>query len=76
MDGLLTVDEHKYYPLINIRPPKQEEYELRVIIRECKNVEYHDEQTNANDIYIRGGLQVTTEDDDANEQEQIYILKS
>ena len=73
---ILTVDERKKYPIINVKPPKQDEYELRVIIWECKNVAYHDEQTNANDLYITGRLQCTTEDDEPNEQQTDLHFRS
>ena len=52
-------------------------YRLRVIVWECRNVEYHDEQTNANDLYITGSLQSTASGgDDANPQETDLHFRS
>eukprot|EP00475_Leptophrys_vorax_P037444 TRINITY_DN645_c0_g2_i3.p1 TRINITY_DN645_c0_g2~~TRINITY_DN645_c0_g2_i3.p1 ORF type:complete len:555 (+),score=164.61 TRINITY_DN645_c0_g2_i3:318-1982(+) len=46
----------KKYPMVNISPPPREEWELRVIIWQCKEVTIKDELTQQNDLYITGLL--------------------
>eukprot|EP01083_Nonionella_stella_P138040 420019_1 len=60
---IITLNERKLNPLLNITPSPPEEYELRVIVWQCKNVAYHDEQTNANDLYITGSLQCNSDNE-------------
>jgi len=49
---ILTPEQAKASPLINIRPPPPETYELRVIVWGVRDVPNMDEITNQNDLYV------------------------
>eukprot|EP00455_Lapot_gusevi_P005654 TRINITY_DN1241_c0_g1_i9.p2 TRINITY_DN1241_c0_g1~~TRINITY_DN1241_c0_g1_i9.p2 ORF type:complete len:435 (-),score=156.41 TRINITY_DN1241_c0_g1_i9:61-1365(-) len=55
---ILTADEAKRNPLIHIKPPAPEPYELRVIVWGCREVTIKDEFTEQNDLYVTGQLDV------------------
>jgi hypothetical protein len=46
----------KKFPMVNIAPPPKEDWELRVIVWQCKEVTIKDEITQQNDLYITGLL--------------------
>ena len=47
---LLKLDISKRIPILNIKPPEIEEWELRLIIWECKNVKSYDSNDSNNSI--------------------------
>jgi len=49
---LLTAEDSKKFPMINIKPPPPEEYECRVIVWGCRDVTIKDTITNQNDLFI------------------------
>ena len=51
------------YPLENIKPAAKEEYELRIIVWECKNCPIMDDFTDMNDLYISCKLRGYTDKD-------------
>eukprot|EP01084_Bolivina_argentea_P113880 202865_1 len=75
---ILTRNERKQIgPILDINPlsnPKQ--YELRVIVWECKNIQYHDEQRNSNDLYVSCNLQCPNDEDEESLQKTDIHFRS
>jgi len=49
---LIRLDAAKRIPLIDIKPPPVEQWEIRLIIWECRNVMSKDSITGMNDLYV------------------------
>jgi len=63
----------KKYPMVDISPPDQLEYELRVIVWQCKDCPIMDEMTNMNDLYITGELSSSVEDECSTQQTDLHF---
>eukprot|EP01084_Bolivina_argentea_P161735 281528_1 len=50
--------------MVDIKPTPPTEYELRVIIWECKQVKDNDTLTDANDLFIKGCLRYSSDNKD------------
>ena len=70
---LLEPNDSKKYPMINIKPPPPDPYELRVIVWECKDCPIMDTTTNMNDLYITGGLISNNEDEEDLQQTDLHF---
>ena len=70
---MLTPSDAKKYPPIDIKPPPQDEYELRVIVWECKDCPIMDTVTNMNDLYITGEIASTVEDENDLQQTDLHF---
>ncbi|MES1915775.1 MAG: hypothetical protein MHM6MM_007676, partial [Cercozoa sp. M6MM] len=55
---ILTAEEAKRSPILDISPPPPQPYELRVIIWGCKDVAIKDTITDMNDLYVTGQLEL------------------
>jgi len=55
---IMDTNQAKTEPLINISPPPLENWELRLIIWECKEVSIKDLITNQNDLYVTGRIDI------------------
>jgi hypothetical protein len=53
---IMSPSEARSNPMYQIAPPPKENYELRVIIWQCKDVTIKDETTQQNDLYVTGLL--------------------
>ena len=49
---LIRLDAAKRIPLIDIEPPPIEQWEIRLIVWECRNVMSKDAITGMNDLYL------------------------
>ena len=56
---MLKLESAKRIPTIDITPPPIEEWELRLIIWECRNVKSKDILSNLNDLYVSCSLMST-----------------
>ena len=61
---MMSPSEAKKYPMIDIRPPEMEPYELRVVVWECKDCPIMDTTTNMNDLYITAEMVTTVKEEE------------
>eukprot|EP00488_Nonionellina_sp_1-RS-2012_P004198 TRINITY_DN9400_c0_g1_i1.p1 TRINITY_DN9400_c0_g1~~TRINITY_DN9400_c0_g1_i1.p1 ORF type:complete len:278 (+),score=85.65 TRINITY_DN9400_c0_g1_i1:108-836(+) len=59
--------------MIDIKPPPRDEYELRVIVWECKDCPIMDETTNMNDLYITGAILSTDMEEEGVQQTDLHF---
>eukprot|EP01083_Nonionella_stella_P294532 1001194_1 len=55
---VMTTDEARKHPMVNITPPPPAPFEMRVIVWGCRDVTINDTFTHANDLYVTGALDV------------------
>ncbi len=70
---MLNPSDAKKYPPMDISPPEQQQYELRVIVWECKDCPIMDETTSMNDLYITGELVTNVEEEEAKQQTDLHF---
>eukprot|EP00485_Elphidium_margaritaceum_P001758 CAMPEP_0202694498 /NCGR_PEP_ID=MMETSP1385-20130828/8345_1 /ASSEMBLY_ACC=CAM_ASM_000861 /TAXON_ID=933848 /ORGANISM="Elphidium margaritaceum" /LENGTH=1708 /DNA_ID=CAMNT_0049350357 /DNA_START=54 /DNA_END=5180 /DNA_ORIENTATION=+ len=70
---IMSPSDAKKYPPVDISPPTQVDYELRVIVWQCKDCPIMDEITKMNDLYITGELSSTVEDENNTQQTDLHF---
>ena len=70
---MIAPADAKKYPLIDISPPEQLPYELRVVVWECKDCPIMDETTSMNDLYITGELVSSVAEEEQRQQTDLHF---
>jgi len=70
---LVPPADAKKYPLIDIAPPPQMPFELRVVVWECKDCPIMDETTSMNDLYITGELISSVAEEEQRQQTDLHF---
>jgi len=70
---MMTPQEAKKYPLIDIKPPPMQPHELRVIIWECKGVPFGDHWEEMSDLFITGELETTVAEEENYQQTDLHF---